>query len=59
MQDLFMWIITVKRSIHHRRSLAGNRSTLMKSNTILIINPQILLYTVKKYPEGFSFERLY
>jgi len=23
------------------------------------ITPQILSYTVKKYPEGFSFERLY
>ena len=26
---------------------------------IPIITPQILSYTVKKYPEGFSFERLY
>ena len=26
---------------------------------ISIITPQILSYTVKKYPEGFSFERLY
>ena len=26
---------------------------------IPIITPQLLSYTVKKYPEGFSFERLY
>ena len=32
---------------------------IAKNPSYSIITPQILSYTVKKYPEGVSFERLY
>ncbi|OLA53227.1 MAG: hypothetical protein BHW40_08200 [Firmicutes bacterium CAG:65_45_313] len=54
--------------IHFSSGIAARSCLSVKNDEKIIVNkrmiwpiitPQILSYTVKKYPEGFSFERLY